>query len=137
MKPCQVASFVGIPYVPGGVPPQGADCWTLVRSFAKEVLHQDWPEQMYDLNNWQVEGNALIVQEMNLVETIGSRWQKLPQPEPRCLIIMRMMRDFHCGLALDGWLMLHTLKGRESVIEPIIRWRQSIIACYRWTEAHA
>jgi cell wall-associated NlpC family hydrolase len=122
--------LVGIPFVDGGRTVQGADCWGLAR-LALNRFGYDVPDFTVSCFN-----SAAI---NGIYEAEKARWERVEQPEPGCVIAMRIdprMPDAvqHIGVYLGAGRILHTLKKRESHIvrmdDPY--WKGRIVACYRW-----
>ncbi len=124
--------YIGIPYVLRGDPPKGADCYTLVKHYANLMLGQHWPEYMYDIRENFDEASQCILAE---ITEPGGRWRKV---ENRChgdMLIFRFRgQPIHCGvyIGLDDNLMLHTMKGRMSCLEPLAHWMHNLVGSYRW-----
>lgn len=122
--------YVGIPYAIGASPPKGADCWTLAKDFALNVLGQHWPDYLYDVNNVYDSASRQIVAQM---ANLGGRWERMPSPQYGCILIMRMKGiPIHCAVMVSDTEMLHTLSGRDSCIEPVERWRHNLLGAYKW-----
>jgi len=125
-----VIPYIGVPYVIRGTYPAGADCWTLIRAFAANELGLHFPEFMYDIDSLQESAEQRIYEE---VGPMGRRWTKVENPGVGSVVLFRMRGLIsHCGIIIDETLMLHTLAGRMSCIEPIDNWKQRLFGIYRW-----
>ena len=125
-----LADYVGIPYKPKGIPPEAADCWSLVRDYAFCMLGQDWPPYMYDAETYMSDARKIIVAEM---VAPGGCWERVDTPRHGDLLIFKLKGyPVHCGVYLEKGNMLHTMKGRNSTIEPLENWRENLVVVYRW-----
>lgn len=125
-----ILDFIGLPYEPTGTPPAGADCWTLAKAYAAQVLGQDWPPYMYDKARYMEEAQILIDSE---ISNLGERWEKVETPEHGDLLIFRVRGyPIHCAVYLGRGEILHTLKGRNSCVEPLPVWAERLVGIYRW-----
>lgn len=122
--------YVGIPYRAGAIPPDGADCWTLAKTYAADILGQRWPSYLYDINDIYRTGSRQIIAQM---ADLGNRWRATMPNSPGTLLIIRMRSiPIHCAVMVNNRDMLHTLEGRNSCIEPVRRWDNNIIGAYKW-----
>jgi cell wall-associated NlpC family hydrolase len=126
----RLADFVGIPYKPHGIPPEAADCWSLVRDYAQEALDQHWPPYMYDAHTYMSDARRIIAQEM--LEP-GGCWERVDKPQHGDLLIFKL-KGFptHCAVYLEKDQILHTMHGRNSTVEPLDNWRENLVVIYRW-----
>jgi len=116
----QLIPYIGIPYKPRGVYPASADCWTLIHAFAANELGLHFPEFMYDVNFLQETAAQRIMEE---VGPMGRRWTKVEVDRLGDIILFRMRGLIsHCAISIGDSLMLHTLDGRMSCIEPFDNW---------------
>lgn len=129
----QIIPYIGVPYQPRGKYPTSADCWTLIRAFALNELGLDFPEFMYDVEYLQASAEERIMEE---VGPMGRRWEKVEDPGVGTVILFRMRGLIsHCAIGIGDSLILHTLEGRMSCIEPFENWKQRVFGIYRWKNA--
>jgi cell wall-associated NlpC family hydrolase len=122
--------YIGVPYEVRGALPRGADCWSLIYDYAANVLNQQWPEYMYDVESNMRQASRHILREM---QSLGERWQQVERADEGDLLIFRFAgHPVHCAIAVDKRDMLHTLEGRMSCIESIDGWRDRLVGIYRW-----
>lgn len=122
--------YIGIPYAVRGIPPAAADCWSLVRWFAKQELKEDWPDYMYDVESYMKHASRHILREM---KELGTRWKQEEKPTFGSLLVFRMSgHPTHCAVYLGHDDMLHTLQGRMSCVEHMPNWEEQLIGAYRW-----
>jgi cell wall-associated NlpC family hydrolase len=129
----KLLDYIGIPYEAGGLPPVGADCYTLVRHYAATVRGQRWPEYMYDHSQRMLaDATRLILAEM---KELGGRWKPVVHEEygHGDLLLFRIKgHPVHCGIYVQDGLFLHTMAGRMSCLEPLDNWRDALVGAYRW-----
>jgi cell wall-associated NlpC family hydrolase len=125
-----LADFVGIPFEARGTPPASADCWSLARDYANGVLGLSWPTYMYDPTCYMADARRIIT--AHLIEP-GACWEKVTTPRHGDLLLFRLKGfPVHCAVYLDKGNMLHTLRGRNSTVEPLENWRENLVMIYRW-----
>ena len=126
--------FIGIPYQPRGIPPKAADCWTLIRSYAENVLEQNWPERMYDDDDRFLDQAAqLLILELEAI-SLGKRWRPVDRIAHGDVLLYRFRGQVsHCAVCVGSGDMLHSLQGRMSCIEPMSNWTDRLYGAFRWT----
>jgi len=128
-----LADFVGIPYEPRGTPPQSADCWSLILAYAQSMLHQNWPPYFYDASHYMSDARKII---NATIEEPGANWERVDTPRHGDVLIFRFKGfPVHCGVYIERDQMLHTMRGRNSTIEPLEHWRENLVAVFRWKGA--
>lgn len=124
--------YVGIPYLDRGQDPLiGLDCWGLVRLFYACEFCIGLPpiDQTWESGHSRAEVGQAVTAEA------AARWRAVETPEHGDVAILKLAEmPFHCGIVLDGALLLHSLNaGQASVIEPLrgLRWGRRIEGFYR------
>lgn len=127
--------YIGVPYESLGEPPRSADCWTLCRWFAKRELGLSWPKYFYSMAEQTQDSVRLIT------DNIGGKHWPIVTERPLDLslvkrgdvLIMTVAgHQQHCGICLDQEQFIHSLHGRNSTLERILRWKPNIDAVIRW-----
>ena len=125
--------LIGIPFVQDGRDPAtGLDCWGLcreaLRRYGQEV--PDFPQAVYD---------ALEIHSAFAQEDLSGRWEKLPEPEPGCVVAMAIDPDLpeaitHLGVYVGGGRVLHTIQKLNSSLFRLDDrfWGGKIRGYYRW-----
>lgn len=122
-------AWVGIPYCINATPPDGADCYTLAKAYAREELGQEWPAYLYDAGHLLHSANGLIAVEMHE----HGRWLKQERPAHGDLLILRIAGlSAHCAIYLGAGDMLHTMKGKASCVERLEAYADSLTGVFRW-----
>jgi hypothetical protein len=125
-----LVDYVGIPYAPRGKPPVSADCWSLIADYAKTILAQEWPPYLYDTAHYMTDARRIIA--AHILEP-GACWELAETPKHGDVLIYKLKGfPVHCAVCLDKGLMLHTMRGRNSTIEPQETWRENLVAIFRW-----
>lgn len=123
-------NWIGIPYAVRGNPPESADCWTLVRAYAKQELGLLFPEYMYDIQYNMQAAARHIMREMRALD---GNWKKVEHPTIGDLLVYRMAgHPTHCAIYVGAGDLLHTREGHNSCLEPLENWRDNFVGAYRW-----
>jgi cell wall-associated NlpC family hydrolase len=123
-------NYIGIPYEERGEPPKSADCWTLIRHFAKNELGLSLPAYMYSASTILSDAAELLA-----TKPLGDEWESLQQPQEGAVLLFTLAgATTHCGLYLGGGDFLHTLAGRQSCVERLTdnSWNKRLAGIYRW-----
>jgi cell wall-associated NlpC family hydrolase len=129
-----IAQYIGLPYQVHGVPPHGADCWSLARHFAKNELGISLPVFFYDELTLQQDSARNIIREMK--DTAKWVWKDAPDALGDIILFNLMGYPVHTGIYLGDGDFLHTLKGRNSSIERLTdaSWRNRITGVAAWKQ---
>jgi cell wall-associated NlpC family hydrolase len=125
-----ILKYLGIPYEERGNPPQSADCWTLIRHYAKNELGIVLPDYMYSPSTFMVDAANLLA-----TAPLGDAWEALQAPQTNAVLLFTMAgATTHCGLYLGDGDFLHTLAGRRSCVERLTdnAWNRRLAGIYRW-----
>jgi len=119
-------SWLGIPHAAGGESRTGADCWGLVRLYAREELGLALPAIGRD-DGWSaVDG-----------QKSRTAWREVRGPaEHGDVLLFRLPGGMlHVGVALPDGRFLHVMEGGGSRIDTLAHdpWRRLIVGAYRWT----
>jgi cell wall-associated NlpC family hydrolase len=127
-----VSDYVGVPYLDHGRTPAGWDCYGLVYWLNSERLGRAVPSYSgrYSDAERVTEVSSLLRDEMRA-------WRAVARDalEPGDTLVFTLGGEpLHCGLALDGAVMLHCLRGRNTVREPFdgMAWARRLVGVYRW-----
>ena len=127
-----------IPYKEGGRSIEGVDCYGLV----KLILEQE--HDVKDLINY---GPGLShkddqdIIKATFEEAIASKyWKKLDydelhSPPMGTVLWIHFMSEYHVGIVVGEWTMMHTMDEMGTVIEDFRgkRWEHRILGFYEWT----
>jgi cell wall-associated NlpC family hydrolase len=134
-----ISRYIGIPYGMDNDPSKSLDCWNLCRHFAANELGIHFPEFMYDRTNEEayIEAGRIHIAHQ---KTLGTTWRQVSQPQLGDIMLIKMRgHPCHCGLYLgkvDGVeSFMHTLRGRNSSVEPFTYWGQQVESYYRYHPA--
>jgi cell wall-associated NlpC family hydrolase len=125
-----IAAYIGLPYRERGVPPQAADCWTLIKHFMHKEFGVEMPRYFYNVETFVSDAENLLA-----TAPLGEGWEKLDQPEVGAVLLFRISgRVTHCGLYLGDGDFLHTLEGRQSCVERLTdnNWNKRLAGIYKW-----
>lgn len=128
--------YIGIPYVVGGEPPRGADCWTLCRHILKMEHRVDAPRYFYSEATLTSDCVALISEQSAMTDV----WEEVTRKpidatliRPGDILLMTLVGYLqHCGIVVKNGEFIHTLRERNSTIEPVRLWANHIDAVMRW-----
>jgi len=126
MLPLWLRKYIGLPF-------DKYDCWQLIRKIYREQLSVDLPDFKLQYRNPK---NGKVIAKLTEYEAEHS-WRPALQPQIfDCILIRILGLPWHIGLVVDSErnLMLHTLFGCDSVIEPYNNklWEPRILAFYRY-----
>jgi len=122
--------YVGMRYEAGARGPEAFDCWGLV----KEVLRTEFGvEGFEEPTEDPLPGNRASAFEDALD---GSLWREVPIAAARpgdVLLLCLMGAPVHCGIVTQAGTMLHTVEGRNAVLQRYTLgvWRHRVKGCYR------
>jgi len=124
--------YVGIPYEVKGKSFSGADCWGLCQLFGLKELGIKFPNYFYDVGTNIEEALEHIKNEKH---NLGKRWERVTIPNEGDICLFKIQGlEVHCGIHLDKYSFLHSLKGRSSCIENLshVNWTHRYQGSYRW-----
>jgi len=124
--------YVGIPYEVKGKSFDGADCWGLCQLFGLKELGIKFPNYFYDVGTNIEEALEHIKNEKH---NLGKRWERVTIPKEGDICLFKIQGlEVHCGIHLDKYSFLHSLKGRSSCIENLnhVNWTHRYQGSYRW-----
>lgn len=108
-----------IPFVAQGRTRAGLDCWGLFCLVYKEVFGIDLPAFA---GGEYVDPHERSTVNALLRGNVDALWRKVDQPREGDGAMFQFVGDFaHVGLWLPGNLILHSLDGAETCIEPVRR----------------
>lgn len=112
------SSLIGIPY-------EEKNCWDLVVSFYSTILkielkhYYDGPTPHRDVTK-------------NLIYSNVGEFEKVTSPSFGDIILIKLYGvESHIGVYVENGRMLHSIRGRGSVIELLDRWKTTIVGYYR------
>ena len=130
-----VDDLIGIPFVDGGRSPSGYDCWGLAMEAARRFNHQ-LPEFHVRAHETFKIVHLMESQKQEADEGNSSRWIKLKDPEPGCLILMtNAIRGInHAGIYIGEGRFIHTLEGVSSHVSRLTEpmWKNRIKGFYKY-----
>ncbi len=123
------SEFVGIPYrEPQDGDAPGLHCWELVEKAMRELFHVKPPA--IEFTNTYQQSAPVFIDRLRY-------WRRIDWDDRKAgdLIVLRIAGDpVHCGILVNRDDMLHTMKGHNSCIEPVLskRWASRLYGVYRW-----
>jgi cell wall-associated NlpC family hydrolase len=124
--------YIGIPFVAHQSTFIGADCWGLVDLFLREELGIYHPSISKDFNT-----ENLRRVEAEYLKNINKYWKQTGEPKiGDCVLFNFMGHSTHVGIIVKPQIMLHTLKGRNSVLERFLSpaWAKRIAGFYTYVK---
>lgn len=126
------APFVGVPYLPKGLTPEGWDCWGCFSWCRAAIFGAACPSWAgdYDLADF-AEGRLVEVAASLILQNLAA-WTRHETPAPGRGVLIRVFgRPAHVGLMLDRRHFIHAWEGTGTVIETIdSRWSRRIEGFY-------
>jgi|BioPla2DNA2_1021312.scaffolds.fasta_scaffold80673_3 cell wall-associated NlpC family hydrolase len=125
------SKYIGIPFVQKGRDWSGCDCWGLVILIYKEELGISLDSYDKEYQNCFTDKNIA-----KLVELEANKWTKVSKIEPLDVLLFKQKgRSSHVAIAINDYLMLHTLINVGSCIErwDTGQWRCCFETAYRYT----
>ena len=120
-------TWAGIPYAAGGESRSGADCWGLVRLYAREELGVVLPDIGRDGDAWHLAAGQVA----------DTGWQKVTSFSRHGDVLLFRLPGaiLHVGVMLPDGRFLHVMEGGSSRIDLLAHdpWRSLLIGVYRWT----
>lgn len=111
-----LSAYIGIPYEINGSPPLSADCYSLVRAYAREERGFYLPPYMYEANDCYVKAAMFIA---DADRQMGTLWKRV-ECQPDAVAVFRVMGlVMHCGIMIDDNDFLHAFEGRNSCVESL------------------
>lgn len=111
-----IRDYLGIPYEIGGEPPHSADCYSLVRHYARNERGFFLPAYMYEVSNAYASA-AMFIGEAD--KQMGTLWKRV-EKQPDAVVVFRVKGlVMHCGIMIDNQTFLHAFTGRNSCIESL------------------
>lgn len=108
--------YIGLPYQVRGVPPDSADCYSLVRHYAQHERGFYLPPYMYTPEDCYARASLFIAEAEKQMDT---RWKKI-QCAPDAVVVFRVMGlVMHCGIMINEHEFLHAFEGRNSTVESL------------------
>lgn len=130
--PAWCAEFIGKPYADHGRGPAAFDCYGLALAVMRRlgIVPPDYAA-LYA----HAEDDAAVA---GCIAQAAPGWQAVPVAELRAgdLIVLRVAGlPVHVGVVVAPGLMLHTLRGRDAVLESYTTraWAGRIVEALRWT----
>ena len=125
-------NYIDIPYKDGGRDRAGLDCWGLVRLVYSDQYGIELPSfsTAYSTVKDTARTGELIAQHKE-------QWEPLTQPEPGCVVLMRVLgSETHVGVYIGEDKFLHIRSGANSVVESIssAKWQHRIVGYFKYTE---
>lgn len=123
--------YLGIPYKVNGDPPDGADCYSLVRHYAARELGVELPPYMYSVENCYAASSMFIA---DADKQMSTRWRKVPR-EIGAVVVFRVMGlVMHCGVMISARDFLHAFEGRNSSIESLedFYWSKRVAGFFKY-----
>ena len=121
--------YYEIPYKPRGRDFDGCDCWGFALLFLKEeagikVMDYAYADDPLKIDVGVYENLALEFAQID--ETALKRFDLL-------LLHDNSQSPNHVGVALDGRLFIHCIRGRGVAVSKISTWKKHIMGVYRYT----
>lgn len=122
----QYDDLIGIPFMDGGRKKQdGLDCWGLAMICFKR--------QGVELPDYPI--GAMETREIaGMMAGEESKWEKLAEPLPGCLVVIRLDTDVwanHVGVYVGGGRFIHAYSGTGSCLDRVRHWRSRIVGFYQ------
>ena len=115
MTPCEINSYVGIPYIDGSFGPKevGFNCWGLLHYVQENHYGVRMPKAPI--------GDADACVAMHTDHLVRHVWEVIQFPVDGCGALLRGGRNPHVGvyLSADGGGILHALEGAGVVFTPL------------------
>lgn len=132
--PQWIGRYIAVPFKTHGRDITGCDCWGLVRLVLKEQYGIDLPDHAEGYET----ATSLSHEDIGKVIAAESaaRWRQIDKGIARLgdVIILRTKgHPLHIGLVVAPGMMLHVLRGANSVVECFdgVRWKSKIYGFYR------
>ena len=119
-----ISDYVGVPY--GFRDEPGSDCFQIVRDVAKNIFGYEIPDYAFS-GTWQDADKGFNEHKPD--------FDKVETPEPGDIVLLKIGgKPIHCGIVINKWQMLHTLRGSNSCLENFnsLKWGCRIEGFYRW-----
>lgn len=119
-----MTKWLGKPYRTPLTEGVGFQCW----QFAYQVMTEEFKSVIPDYSECSLEEAS-----MKIITKL-EEWNRIPEPEEGCLVILNVGEYVHCGVMVDERKFIHILPNRESTIEDIEHriWRNRIEGFYKW-----
>lgn len=132
MPPHWVRDYIGKPYADHGRGPESFDCYGLVLAVLKKmgINAPDYGSQYKHSEDDESVSKCII--------GVSRGWTsvRLDQVNPGDILVLRVAGiPIHIAVVISKGLMLHTLRGRNSVVESYTSkaWQGRIQEVLRWT----
>lgn len=132
--PQWIGRYIDVPFKTHGRDKDGCDCWGLVRLVFKEQFDIDLPDHAEGYET----ATSLSSDDIGAVIAAESaaRWRLIGKAQARVgdVIVLRTKgHPLHVGMIVGGGMMLHVIRGANSVVECYdgIRWKSRIYGFYR------
>lgn len=126
-----INDFIGIPFCSRGRGEAGYDCWGLVRVARKALIGRDLPS----LDDRYVDAlDTVAIAALVDASVPELKAQKVDSPQTGDIVVMSYQgKACHVGMYVEPGKVLHTERGKESVLERIsfINRRARIVGYYR------
>lgn len=124
----RVDKLIGIPYKTHGRSLDGCDCWGLAYLFHDKKI-PSYGETYLDADDTASTSTSISENKRN-------GWERVEGEERFGDIIIFNIRGIpvHAAVYIGKGMMLHSLKGHNSCVEPVlgVRWATRIEGFYRW-----
>ena len=124
--------YIGLPFKPKGRDREGLDCWGLLRLIYLEQFGIELPDYAEHYEE-DLDGQVIA----GVVEFEIPCWTPVPRGQERQgdAILLRIKGEpMHVGFVLRKGLMIHIMKGIDSVTENYRsrKWEKRILGFYRY-----
>jgi len=126
-----VNKYIGLQFEDKGRAPCGVDCWGLVRLIYEKEYGIELPSY-----NGCYPSSTEAEEIAQLINGEKGKWSEVKAGEEKegDVIIMRLSGyPTHVGMVVEPGMMIHTLKGTNTVIEHYtgILWRNRVVGIFR------